>query len=115
MKFAAMAETNRQVIDLKAKRFLDQANHLSGPSWKPRLFLRRPAGDVEVDCLTLLASEATLDSVALYDGPEVLGKVNCRIVEAGIVHRNNSTSIVDKALQCLSDDEALRVRLVSVG
>jgi hypothetical protein len=31
MKFAAMVETNRQVIDLKAKCFLDQANHLSGP------------------------------------------------------------------------------------
>jgi len=31
MIFAAMVETNRQEIDLKAKRFLDRGNHLSGP------------------------------------------------------------------------------------
>jgi len=36
MKFAAIAETNRQVIDLKAKRFLDQADHLFGAGWKLR-------------------------------------------------------------------------------
>jgi hypothetical protein len=77
--------------------------------------LRRPTGGVEVNCLTLLAGEATLDSVALYDGPKVLGEFNCWIFEAGIVDRNYSTSIVDKALQCLSHDETLRVRLVSVG
>lgn len=77
--------------------------------------MRRPTGGVEVNCLTLLAGEATLDSVALYDGPKVLGEVNCWIFEASIVDRNYSTSIVDKALQCLSHDETLRVRLVSVG
>jgi hypothetical protein len=63
--------------------------------------LRRPAGGVEVDCLTPLAGEATLDTVALYDGPKVLDKVNCWIVEAGIVDRNNSASIVNKRCSAL--------------
>jgi hypothetical protein len=120
----AARRTNRQVIGLsRAKRFLDQADHLSGATsvdltWlQARLLLRRSAAGVEVDCLTLLAGEATVDSVPFHDSRKVLGKATGRILEAGIVDRDNAADggIVDQVLQCLGYNKALRVRLISVG